>query len=75
MKPSDRRSDDWVFGALLAAVLGSALGLNSAWVKEADGAHAAQPASSAPAVAKAPAPAAIVARTRMLAAVVSPPQP
>ena len=75
MKPFDRRSDDWVFGALLAAVLGSALGLNSAWVREAEGAHAVQPASSAPEIAKAPAPDASVARTRMLASVVPPPLP
>ena len=53
--PFERRSDDWVFGALLAAVLASAIGLNGAWVREVRVAHPAHPASAAPAVAGVPA--------------------
>jgi hypothetical protein len=54
MRPFKSRSDDWIFGALLAAVLGSAVGLNGAWVHEARDARAASAVPSASALAQVP---------------------
>jgi hypothetical protein len=52
MKPFREGSDEWVFGALVASVLTSTIGLNAAWLREARGVPAA--ANPASAVAKAP---------------------
>ena len=54
MRPFKSRSDDWIFGALLAAVLGSAVGHNGAWVREVRDAHPGAAAPSASALAQAP---------------------
>ena len=57
--PDKRRSDDWVFGALLASMLTAAAGLNTAWVHEARPAAAlarAPAASAAPSLLVAVAP-------------------
>ena len=54
--PHKRRSDDWLFGALLASVLAAAVGLHTAWLHEARPAAtmARAPATPATLVAVAP---------------------
>ena len=57
--PWKRRSDDWVFGALLASVLAAAVGLQGAWlgdVRPAAVVARAPAASAAPATLVAVAP-------------------
>ena len=52
--PHKHRSDEWVFGALLASVLSAAAGLHGAWLGEAHPADAV--VAHVPTAARAPAP-------------------